>query len=528
MSHFDYWTSQLRSYVFAVVTTCAAALIRTMLQPQLNDECPFSLFYLSVLLTAWFGGTGPALVSLLLGMIAAVHFFIPPEGSLAIAQPSHILSLTIYAGVNLVAMTLFSLVASQRRLAEERASENVLLSESLREADQRKDEFLALLAHELRNPLAPIRNGLSLLARTNYAPEVVENICPVFDRQLSHLVRLVDDLLDVPRFLRGKMRLQVERLDLREVVAVAVEMTTDLIESKSLEFLQHLPTTPVWMQGDVVRLTQLTGNLLSNAAKYTPNQGRIMLQLDQLEDQVRLIVKDNGVGFPASEGERILEPFAQVDTSITREYGGLGIGLAIVKQIAELHHGTIEAKSRGPGLGSCFTVTFRVAAPPTPTGNVDQSSDYNHGMSGSGRTGIAEKLGTDSVSTESLDTAGIKEILIVEDNRDANLMLKDLLQYEGFVVRSAFDGMSGLKLADERVPDAVILDLGLPGMDGYEVAELMRRRCQRSRTLIIALSGWGSCGHREKSAEVGFDLHLVKPVDFDELLAVLQCKQLIV
>ena len=340
----------IRRYTAAIASTASAVCGHMLLQAWLGEECPFSLFYLSVLLTAWIAGTGPAIVAVVLGLLSAAHFFIPPASSLYIENPDDLLHLLIYTIVNCVAIYLFNRIERQRYIAVTKSAENEKLSESLTEADRRKDEFLSLLAHELRNPLAPIRSSLALLDRSPDSAEVMQRVKVVIERQTNHLVRISDDLLDVARSCRGRVELHLSRMDVRAAVEDAVEMTESMFMVKAHQFQLLLPDEPVWIAGDRVRLAQLTANLLGNAAKYTPAGGRVTLQVQAFGDEISIIVSDNGIGFAHAEAERILESFVQIDTTRTREYGGLGLGLTSVNRLVGLHGGQLQVQSRGPGL----------------------------------------------------------------------------------------------------------------------------------------------------------------------------------
>jgi signal transduction histidine kinase/DNA-binding NarL/FixJ family response regulator len=495
------WAGQ---YGTAILATGVAIWVRASLQPWLGNQCEFSLFYLSVLVTLWIAGTRPAIFAIVLGSIAAEHFFIAPLSSIYIHDVPDLVQLSIFIIVNVTATLLFSRLVRQRELAENCSDENRKLSETLRIADERKDEFLALLAHELRNPLAPIRTSLALLERRPDSPETVSRMCEVIGRQANHLVRITDDLLDVSRFSRGKVTLKIQRLDLRDPVYDAVEMTNDLIEDKHHTLQLLLPDEPVWVNGDRVRLAQLFANLLGNAAKYTPTAGRISLQVETLDESVSVAVTDNGIGFSPEQAERILAPFTQVDTSRTREYGGLGLGLTIVSRLVAMHEGKLETFSRGPGRGSRFTVSL----PKAPTDSIPEDSDDSE----------SSQRHASGFAHSDDDSFGCgRQLLIVEDNTDASNLLRELFELEGYSVEVASNGVEALQAAIAKQPDVVVCDIGLPGMDGYEIAQRLRRNAATRDARLIALTGWGSPTDQRLAVEAGFDLHLVKPIGFREL-----------
>lgn len=535
----------LSRYTIAFISTATAVWGRSLLQPSLGSECPFSLFYLSVLLTAWIAGAGPALLSLLLGTLAATFFFVSTQWSLVIESPDDLISLSIYVLVNCVAIGLFVTSDRQRKLAETRLQDNERLTASLREADHRKDEFLALLAHELRNPLAPIKTSLAIWEKTG---TVREESRRVMVRQMVHLVRLVDDLMDVSRFLRGNTQLKLAVVDLRDSVRDAVEQTEEWMQQKAHNFRYILPKTPVYVKGDSVRLTQLTANLLSNAAKYTPKNGRITLSLEVVDGNARIQVIDNGMGFPPSEAKRILEPFTQIDTSRTREYGGLGVGLSIVRNLVEMHSGTLEAISRGPGTGSRFSVSLPLApaaeapvfphAPGThaPGTHAPETHAPGNSREAAGTRNLAvsqlplseplaernrrdDPLRSRSYAPANGLSAACGSVLIVEDNVDAGASLRELMRLHAMDADVVNDGLMALQAIDKKNYDTIVLDIGLPGMDGFEVAKQIRRRCVDNQPQLIALTGWGGEEYRRLTEEAGFDAHVVKPVCFNELLA---------
>ncbi len=367
-------------------------------------------------------------------------------------------------------------------------------AKQLKEADRRKDEFLATLAHELRNPLAPIRMGIHIL-RVTGADSQSRPVLPMMERQLSHLTRLLDDLLDVSRITRGKIALHAERIDLRHAIQAAVETSRPLIEEMRHAFTASLPDEPLWVDADPVRLAQVLSNLLSNAAKYTPEGGRIALKAERRGDDIEVCVSDNGFGIPRERLESIFDMFTQLESPVARPAGGLGIGLSLAKGLVLLHRGAIEARSEGPGRGSEFRVrlpagSMRAEDPPTAT-NEPAAQD---------------KL----------------KVLIVDDNRDVAASLATFLQLIGHDVRVAHDGEKALQLAEEFHPQTMLLDLGMPGMDGYEACRRIRKAAWSRNMRLIAITGWGQDEDRRKSADAGFDVHLVKPVNPEALAHLLR------
>jgi signal transduction histidine kinase len=360
----------------------------------------------------------------------------------------------------------------------------------LREADRRKDEFLASLAHELRNPLAPIRTGIQILRMTG-AESQSQTVLPMMERQLQHMTRLLDDLLDVSRISRGKMALHVERIDLRHTVQAAVEASRPLIEEMGHEFTATVPSEPAFLNADPVRFAQILSNLLNNAANYTPPGGQIALKAEHNGDEVVVSVTDNGIGIPSESLDSIFQMFTQIGSTASHSRGGLGIGLSLVKGLVALHGGTIEARSEGPGRGS----EFRVRLPTRLTRPVESAAPASPAQD-------RQKL----------------KILVVDDNRDAASSLSMLLELMGHEVRIAYDGENAVRLADEFRPRIVLLDLGMPKVDGYEACRRIRSHAWGADMTLIAVTGWGQDEDRRKSMAAGFDGHLVKPVSPETLL----------
>jgi signal transduction histidine kinase/CheY-like chemotaxis protein len=372
--------------------------------------------------------------------------------------------------------------------------ENANLLAALKESDRRKDEFLAILAHELRNPLAPIRNAVQILrAKGPPAPELIW-ARDVIDRQVHQMTRLVDDLLDVSRITRGKIQLHKERVELAAVVNSAVEASRPLIDKWRHEFTVTTPSEPIDLDADLTRLSQVLLNLLNNAAKYTERGGRIWLTIEREGDHVLLRVKDTGIGIPGEMLPRIFDMFTQVDRSLERAEGGLGIGLTLVQRLVEMHGGTVAAHSEGPGKGSEFVVRLPIATEA-------EAGDKAHPPGGPARD---------------LTVESTRRILVVDDNQDAGDSLEMLLRNLGHDVRTAHDGLEAVDEAAAFQPDVVLLDIGLPKLNGYDVARRIRDQ-RGTDVVLIAVTGWGQAEDRRLSREAGFDHHLTKPINLDAL-----------
>jgi signal transduction histidine kinase/ActR/RegA family two-component response regulator len=365
-------------------------------------------------------------------------------------------------------------------------------AQQLADADQRKDEFLAMLAHELRNPLAPLSTTLHLLAIN---AEGRERFLEMAERQVRHLVRLVDDLLDVSRITRGKVTLQKEPVVLADVVNRAVELTQPLVETRGHVLTVSLPPEPVRLDADPVRLAQVVANLLSNAAKYTPPGGSIWLTAETAGDELTLRVRDTGVGLAPELVPRIFDLFVQGETSLDRARGGLGIGLTLVRGLVELHGGRVEARSAGVGQGAEFVVRL-------PT--------------------LSAGLGAPAQGSDAQPVAARPlRVLIVEDNQDAAESLATILELWGHAVQVAFDGFAAIAAAESFEPEIILSDLGLPGMDGYELARRLRAQPAFGQVVLVALSGYGREEDKRRSLEAGFDHHFVKPLDMTSLFTLL-------
>lgn len=390
-------------------------------------------------------------------------------------------------------------VARQRDELKAATEENArLLKESrqyakaLEEADQRKDDFIALLAHELRNPLAPIRNGLQVMRIAAGNPAAVSQARDMMDRQLLHMVRLVDDLLDVSRITRNKMDLRRAPVLLADVVNSAIESARPLIDAAKHELTVSLPPEAVYLNADMTRLAQVLNNLLTNSAKYTEQGGHIWFTAEREEDHVVLAVRDDGIGIPAESLPTIFDMFSQVDRTIERSSGGLGIGLALVKGLVEMHGGTVEASSPGPGKGSTLKVRLPILA--------------HHEA-----TVANAEAGTPGA------VAGARRILVVDDNVDSATSMALILRLSGNEVWTACDGLEAVNAVEQFRPDVILMDVGMPRLNGYEATRRIRQLPAGQSPIIVALTGWGQEADKLQSREAGCDGHLVKPVDLEAL-----------
>lgn len=527
----------IRRYGMAIIVTGLTLLAALALRLVLEDAVPLVLFILAVMVSAWYGGLGPGVLSSVLSVLAGNYFLMEPARSFSLSSPTDWLRIGAFLVTAAVVSSLSEAMHEARRQAELQAweaergrrelehamaaraqseaererllslleaelAERRVLEESLRcqaealqQADRRKDEFLSMLSHELRNPLAPIYNAVQILAVRGHQPEEVERLREMIERQLGQMVRLVDDLLDISRITRGKIQLRKAPVDLAQVVSMAIEISRPLVEERGHELTVTLPETPLRVYADATRLAQVLSNLLNNAAKYTEAAGRIDLIAGQLEGEVCLCVRDTGIGIAPEMLPRVFDLFLQAESSPDRSQGGLGVGLTLVRQLVELHGGTVEARSEGLGRGTEMMV--RLAALPEPAlASAPDSSGSRLPESGAG-----EQL----------------KILVVDDNKDSAESLAALLMLSGHEARTAYDGLSALEEAQTFLPDVMLLDIGLPKLDGYEVAHRLREDPERNRMMLLAMTGYGQEEDRRRTRDAGFDHHLVKPVDLDKL-----------
>ena len=392
----------------------------------------------------------------------------------------------------LESLATFASAAYQVRLANQRLEAEIAerrhAEQALMDADRRRSEFLAQLAHELRNPLAPIRNAVEILRRAGGDEQKVRPVTEMLQRQISQIVRLVDDLLDVSRISRGKFELRSEAVELASVVNHAVEACRPAIEHAKHKLIVALPALPLYLDADAARLVEVVANLLSNACKFTSNGGQIWLTVEQDGEEAIVRVRDNGIGIASDTLPTIFDMFMQADTSLERRQSGLGLGLTLVKSLVELHGGTVQACSGGIGQGSEFIVRLpiRVAAPP--------------------KQATVPAIGEQATTVP-------RRILVVDDNKDSAESLAILLRLTGHEAHTAFDGDEAVERAAALRPDVVLLDIGLPVISGYDAARQIRAQPWGKHMVLVAMTGWGHDEDRQKSREAGFDAHLVKPVE---------------
>ncbi|MFZ6680621.1 hybrid sensor histidine kinase/response regulator [Undibacterium sp. Tian12W] len=385
-------------------------------------------------------------------------------------------------GVTLISAVMSAFRGRQRQYA-------------MREVDRRKDEFLAMLAHELRNPLAPISAASDLLNFPNLTPERIKRTSEVISRQVKHMTGLIDDLLDVSRVSRGLVTLKEEVLDARHVATNAIEQVRPLLDARRHHLTLQTTSVPVYIKGDPKRLIQILSNVLNNAAKYTLEGGEITLSMDSDADSIVFTIRDNGIGIEPNTINCIFDMFAQAERSSDRTQGGLGIGLALVQNLVQLHGGTVTANSDGLGLGSKFTITLPRFY---PVSMIDNES------------AVKREPATGNIN-----------VLVVDDNEDAASMLGMYLELAGCSVKIVHSGNAALNVAKTVSLDVCLLDIGLPDMDGTQLAKNLRRLPTMSDTMLVAITGYGQDIDRQRSSEAGFDHHMVKPVDMDALMRLL-------
>ncbi len=481
-------------YGAAIVVVLAIAGIRAVLAPLLGTQAPLLPFVLGVFASAYLGGRGPALLASVLTPILATAFFTDwPQDAPPLQWIAHVVFFLLIAVLSSVLMHEL-----QRRSRAEREALAIAAdhAKELREADRRKDEFLAMLAHELRNPLAPIRNVAYVLSKGGVDPPTVRRSGQMIERQATQLTRLVDDLLDVARITRGRVALHREPLSLDSVVDAALETVQPVLDARHQAVSIRQPGEKLFVHGDSVRLCQVVANLLTNASKYSPERARIEIVIEGSEREAIVEVRDPGLGIDAQLLPHLFDLFLQGDHTLDRAQGGLGVGLTIVKLLVEMHGGRVEANSAGLGKGSEFRMRLprTQAQPGTP----------------------APPLPDEKPAVRP------RRIRIIEDNADAAESMRALLRTDGHQVEVVYDGAAGIAKLEDFRADMVLLDIGLPRMDGFMVAHAIRERFALAgrRPRLLALTGYGREEDRAAALKAGFDGHLAKPVDPRRLLQI--------
>ena len=406
-----------------------------------------------------------------------------------------------HAGVQYDEIAVF--VATDRRKYEQHLqlarSDASALNAKLAAADRRKDEFLATLAHELRNPLAPMRNVLEVLNLAQLDDPQLNWAREVLGRQVSHMTHLVDDLMEVSRITQGRLQLRRQSVELAPVLEMALHSVQTIASQAGHRIHVQQPSDPVWLDADATRLSQIVANLLTNAVKYTPPQGQIWLPVAPLAADVLITVRDSGIGIAPEHLLTVFDMFSQLEPALSRAQGGLGIGLSLVRGLAELHGGSVCARSAGVGQGSEFEL--RLPLPPSASAQAPLAAPAERQLQAGTRNG---------------------KVLVIDDNLDAADTLSMALEILGYTLQTAYDGPSGIAMAQDFAPSVILLDIGLPDMNGYEVARYLRGTDFGAAAILVAVTGWGQDKDRQLATEAGFDLHLTKPVDFRELDTVLQ------
>ena len=481
---------QLR-YAIAMASLAVATIVRMLLDPVLENRAPYGVYLLAVLFVVWRAGLGPAVFTVAFGTLLARYFFETPRGSLWFDSELNQSSLVISLTIGLVATFL----CESLRIT---ARENARLYRVARQADTRKDEFLAALAHEIRNPLQPIRSAAFVLSRMPAQSPEAQDLERTIVQQTDHLIRLVNDLLDVSRITQGKIELQFERVTLQSIIKAAVEVVQDLKDEKRQDLHIALPRKRVHLHGDGVRLTQIVTNLLHNACKYTGPLGRVWLAAEADGHELTIRVRDTGIGIAPQMRGRIFDLFEQAIDAKAQAPGGLGVGLTLVRTLVRLHGGTVEASSPGPGLGSEFVVRLPIVVP-----------------------GTAEERPAAIRPSTVVPCDSPLRVLVVEDSPAVALSLQVTIAQWNHVVEVCHDGFSALAAVRTFKPDVILTDLGLPRMSGYQLAEELRQIPEMQHIAIIAVSGYGQEQDRNRTTEAGFARHLIKPIDPVELGGIL-------
>ena len=474
------------AYGGAVAVTLAALFLRWFLDPWLVKGVPYITLYGAVAIAVWFGGLGPAVLAMLLGYALVNVRYISAHDSVSVSGPSESIALALFT----LSCSLIIVLGEAMRRARDRhrrsEAEVRQHARELQRADANKSRFLAVLSHELRNPLAPLRTGLALLRAREHGDPARAETHDMMERQIAQLTRLIDDLLDVSRIDRGKLELRTQRLTIDSVLRMAIDTAKPNIDAQAHEFAVRYSGQPLYVEGDLVRLAQVVSNLLNNAAKFSPPKGRIELSAQAQDGSVLVRVADNGIGIPRERLPEVFDMFVQLEPGSAAAAGGLGLGLTLARVIVRRHGGDIEARSDGPGNGSEFLVRLPLAAAP-PAVDIETPSPAA--------------------------PPARRRVLVVDDNVDAAQTLAAYLRLDGHRVESAVDGEAALRIAAVLHPDVAFIDLNMPRMDGAEVARRLRVTSWGRKTRLIALTGMGQSADVERTRDAGFDEHITKPAD---------------
>jgi signal transduction histidine kinase/CheY-like chemotaxis protein len=485
--------SASRHWLRGCIVGMAASAVVVSLGGYLFGHNAQVFFFVVPVVAAWSGGLVAGLFATGLSAVLGGYFFIQHTG-FVISDPADRFRVVTFFVVGLLISWLIESLDSARRRLQDRQQQLERQQELLADADRRKDKFLATLAHELRNPLTPISNALQLWPLVEKDRVEMDNIRAMMDRQVHQITRLINDLMDVSRITRGKIELQRQPVDLGTLLQGAIEPIQPYIESYGQLVRVTFPTGPVYVDGDPVRLTQVLGNLLNNAVKYSGRNGVICATISRQGNEALASIRDNGPGIPQNMLADIFEMFRQVDDSLTRTHGGMGIGLTLVKQLVELHGGTVEARSDGPGKGSEFVIKL----PALVT---------------TGSPGVGDAVHR----SKKIHALPRRRILVVDDVQESARTLAMMLRGMGQEVAVVHDGLTAIEWALSHKPDAVFLDIAMPELDGYEVARRLRGRSETTITVLVALTGYGQESDRRQAIEAGFNYHIVKPPSIDAL-----------
>jgi signal transduction histidine kinase len=494
-------TESVGPYMMAAATVVLAGSARHYLDPFLGSNRPFLIFFAAVAMSAWLGGRGPALFAIVLSYLAANWFFIEPHNALSF-DPTAITDWVNLLSFLVIALIIVASIEAMRRArqrADLHAAHVQSLLEAARQADRRKDEFLATLAHELRNPLAPLSNALQLWSMREPEPAEANELRAIMARQVKQMSRLIDDLMDISRIKRGRIQLHLTRCELRPLVEEAIEAVGPLIDQFGHRLRARLPDEPIWIQADQARITQVFTNLLFNAAKHTGTHRTIEVIVERMDDNAIVRVRDNGPGIPPEMLTKIFEPFTQISEVPSRNYAGLGMGLALVKQLVTLHCGTVEALSEGVGWGSEFVVTL-------PECSATDGRRESQQLAASSKSRAIAR----------------HKIVVTDDIRESAVTLAKMLETLGQDVLVAHDGLAAIDTVSAEHSDMAIVDIAMPGMDGYEVARRLRAQPNTQDMVLVALTGYGQEHDRRRALDAGFDYHLTKPANVEQLQELLQ------